>query len=386
MHIYLVTLLLGMLAGTEVDLFIPSFPEIQSAFGLTPFLVELALGVNLVAYCVTCLMAGNFGDRYGRRPVILGSLIIFVIGSIFCCVATEFWQLLLGRGLQGMGIAAPSTLAYVIIADHYSVTQQQKLLGVLNGTVTLAMTFAPIIGSYISLYFHWQGNFIFLLGFGMLCLILSYFWLPVTQPNLTVRLSIKEYFPIFTSPIPLLYVSIISLLVAAYWIFIGIAPILYMESFGVSLAHFGLYQGSLALAFSLMSFSSGYWIKKFGQKACFNFGVKMLSLFCLGALGVAILDIRDPMIISGVLLFSSVGALFPINLLYPSMLESVPNAKGRISSVQVGARLLIAALCIQLVSYFYTGSFRHLGITMVVIYVFAFWLGVKLFRRVKVFD
>jgi MFS transporter, DHA1 family, multidrug resistance protein len=386
MHIYLVALLLSVLAGTEVDLFIPSFPEIQAVFGLTPFLVELALGVNLVAYCVTCLMAGNFGDRYGHRLVILVSLLIFVIGSFLCCVATEFWHLLLGRGLQGMGIAAPSTLAYVIIADHYSLEQQQKLLGVLNGTVTLAMTFAPIIGSYISLYFHWQGNFIFLLVLGFLSLVLCYFWIPASKPNLIVRLSIKEYFPIFTSLTPFLYVSIISLLVAAYWIFIGIAPILYMESLDVSLAHFGLYQGSLALAFSIMSFSSGYWIRKFGQKACFYFGIKMLCLFCLGALGIAILDIREPKIITGVLLFSSIGALFPINLLYPFMLESISNAKGRISSVQVGGRLLIAALCIQLVSYFYAGSFRPLGITMVIIYLLALWLGVKLFRRVKVFE
>ena len=274
----------------------------------------------------------------------------------------------------------------MIIADHYSLEQQQKLLGVLHGTVTLAMTFAPIIGSYISLYFHWQGNFILLLAIGLLSLVLSYFWIPVSKPDLTVRLSIKEYFPIFTSPIPFLYVSIISLLVAAYWIFIAIAPILYMGSFQVSLAHFGLYQGSLALVFSLMSFSSGYWIRKFGQKACFNFGIKMLGLFCIAALGVAILDIRDPKVITSVLLFSSVGALFPINLLYPFMLESIPNAKGRISSVQVGGRLLIAALCIQVVSYFYAGSFKPLGVMMVLLYLLAFFLGVKLFKRVKVFE
>ncbi len=385
MRIYLVTLLLCILAGTEVDLFIPSFPEIQQHFGLSPFKVELTLAINLIIYSLSCLIAGNLGDRYGRKPVILWSLAIFVIGSFLCCFATSFWVLLIGRGLQGLGIAAPSTLAYVIISDHYPLAQQQKLLGSLHGSITLAMTFAPLIGSYISLWFHWRGNFMLLLVFGCVAFILSLYWLPKCTPNLSVRLSLKEYLPIFKSTTALLYIAVISCLVADYWIFVGIAPILYMEGLQVPLAHFGFYQGVLTLAFSIMSFSSGYWLKKFGEKACFSFGVKTLCLFCLGTLGLIIFDVRDPRLITGTLLLSSIGALFPINLLYPLMLDSIPEAKGRLSSLQVGSRLLVAALGIQSVSYIYSGSFRPLGIAMITLYLVTFGLGVALFKRVSIF-
>ena len=385
MRIYFVVLLLCILSGMEVDLFIPSFPEIQAHFGLTPFLVELALGVNLVAYCIACLISGNLGDRYGHRPVILWSLFVFVVGSLVCYLSTEFWQLLVGRALQGIGIAAPSTLAYVIISNNYPVDHQQKLLGTINGSITLAMTFAPIIGSYVSLWFHWQGNFMLLLFFGLFCLILSYCWIPDSKHNLAVRLSLRGYLPIFQSPIALLYIAIIVLLVADYWTFVGLAPILYMESLGVSLSHYGFYQGALALAFSIMSFSSGYWIKKFGQKACFYFGVKILGLYIIASTTLIVFDVRNPAWITGVLTLASIGALFPINMLYPLMLETMPEAKGRISSIQVGGRLLVAAFAIQGVSYVYTGSFRPLGIAMIAMYLAAFGLGIVLFRRVKIF-
>lgn len=385
MQIYFVTLLLCILSGTEVDLFIPSFPEIQEQFGLTPFMVELALGVNLVAYAASCILSGNLGDRYGRRPVMLWSLAIFVLGSVLCSVASDFWQLLLGRAMQGAGIAAPSTLAYVIISDHYPVDKQQKLLGTMNGAITLAMTFAPIVGSYVDLWFHWQGNFLLLLGFGAVCWILSYFWIPDTPHNPSVHLSLKAYLPVFKSPTALLYIALITLLVADYWTFVGIAPLLYMDSFGVPLSHYGFYQGVLALGFSVLSFSSGYWIKRFGVKPCFFFGVLLLFLYIFCALGLVIWDIRDPKIITGVLLLSSFGALFPINTLYPLMLESLPEAKGRISAVQVGGRLILAAIAIQVVSYFYDDSFRPVGIAMILMYLTAFLVGIVLFRRQKIF-
>src|SRR5690349_5557818 len=101
---FITILLIEILAGSEVDLFIPSFPELQKVFELSPVMVQLTLSVNFIAYCLCSLFTGTMGDRYNRRHVMLAGLLIFVIGSFFCMTATHFALLLVGRFLQGAGI------------------------------------------------------------------------------------------------------------------------------------------------------------------------------------------------------------------------------------------------------------------------------------------
>lgn len=108
--LFFAILIMGILTGTEIDLFVPSLPELQQIFHLSPFMAELTLGVNLLANCVGALFVGAIGDRYGRKSVIVGGLSIFIIGSLLCVYAIEYWHLLLGRLLQGIGISGPAVL------------------------------------------------------------------------------------------------------------------------------------------------------------------------------------------------------------------------------------------------------------------------------------
>ena len=71
---FFTALCIALLAGMEVDLFVPSFPELTHVFQLTPltpFMVQLTLSLNFIAYCTCALFTGALGDRFGRRPVLL---------------------------------------------------------------------------------------------------------------------------------------------------------------------------------------------------------------------------------------------------------------------------------------------------------------------------
>ena len=83
MKLLITVIIMEILTGAEIDLFVPSFPEIQDTFNLSTFMTELLLGVNLTSYCITSLIVGNLGDRYGRRPIIILGLLIFNLGSLF---------------------------------------------------------------------------------------------------------------------------------------------------------------------------------------------------------------------------------------------------------------------------------------------------------------
>lgn len=362
-----------ILVGVEIDLFTPSFPELQRIFQLTPVMVQLMLSINFIAYCVACLFAGALGDRFNRRTVMLTSLGIFVAGSLLCITAQHYAFLILGRFLQGIGIAAPCTLSFVIITDEYPLEKQPALMGTLNGIVTLAMACAPVLGSYVALYTNWRGNFLILLMLGIICLSLSWFAIPNREGCPTVSLSPKAYWPFLRSTSVRTYLAAVCLLCVPYWLFIGMSPILYMQDLGVPLQQFGYYQGATALVFASVSIVSPTILRHFGSRYCFYVGIGICALTALLIGGLLFYRIQDPLLITIMMLIFAVGAVFPINILYPYSLDLMPGGKGRIAALHQSSRLILTAFLLEMTSYFYQGNFIAIGIGMIIPLILSLW-------------
>lgn len=371
-------LFIQILCGMEMDLFIPSFPELQKVFNLSPIMVQMTLSVNFVAYCVCSLFAGAIGDRYNRRTVLMLGLLIFVIGSLLCVTAPNFSLLILGRALQGIGISAPAILSYPILLENCSTEKQSGMMGMVNGVKTLAMAIAPVIGSFVNLYFSWRGNFTVLLGLGMVCLVVSYFSIPGKAGDASVSPSLKAYLPLLRSQKFLTYAFGLSLFMSSYWLFIGMAPILYMEDMDVPLKHFGYYQGSLALTYGLVCIFGSQFFERFGQKSCLHFGIWISSLSAILIMGLVLFQVQQPLIVTAVLILLSIGAVFPIIVLYPPSLEVLPNTKGRSAGLSQAMVLVLTASLLELVGYFYNGQFMPVGLAMFI----TIFISLMLFQRI----
>ena len=365
--ILITIIFMDLLVGMEFDLFVPSFPELQNHFSLSPFWVEALLSFNFAGYCLSLFFVGGLADRYGRKPIILLGLITFVIGSILCLWAS-FSFLLVGRFLQGVGIAAPSILSFLIIADSYSIKKQQFLMAMLNGSMNVSVAVAPVIGSYITLYFHWQGNFIALLILGLITLVMSILFIPsykLPQPKET--LSPRGYISIFQSkPLMLLIVTILLIFVP-YWIFVGISPLLYIKDLGVSLSHFGYYQGVLALVYAFGSIIYGLILRSYNynQKKMLYASIQIFIISLITITYVTFLNNLNPLFITLAFLPFIIAEVIPSAILYPLCLNFMPQAKGRVSALVQGGRLIFAALGLQVAGYFYEGSFRNVGIIII---------------------
>lgn len=360
-------ILMDILAGMEFDLFVPSFPELQGQFNLSPFWVEALLSVNFIGFCISLFFVGGLADRYGRKPIILLGLMTFIMGSILCLWAISFQLLLLGRFFQGVGVAAPAILSFLIIADTYPIKKQQYFTAMLNGFMNVSVGFAPVIGSYITLYFHWQGNFIALLVLGLVIFMMTLFFIPVTKSTgLKESISWRGYIPIFKSKSLIFLIVCFIFFFVPYWIFVGMSPILYMEDLGVSLSHFGYYQGVLALVFGLGSIFYGFIIHKYDQQKMLYLSTLMMIIALIMIVFVSALDSRDPLLITLAFLPFCIGQIIPTTILYPLCINFMPQAKGRVSAIIQGSRLILAALGLQCAGYFYQGSFQHIGIILVV--------------------
>ena len=370
-------ILMDLLAGMEFDLFVPSFPELQMQFHLSPFLVEALLSINFIGFCLSLFIVGSLADHYGRKPIITIGLLTFITGSLCCLCNGSYLFLLIGRFLQGIGIAAPAILSFLIIADAYPMKQQQFFMAMLNGLMNASVAAAPVIGSYITLYFHWQGNFITLFILSLLTLLMVFFFIPASsRPEIRETISWRGYIPLFQSKPMLLLMMFIILNYAPYWIFVGMSPLLYMHDFHVSLSHFGFYQGALALVCAIGSVAFGFIINKFDQKKILRVSN---TIFFLGLISIAWITIQNnhnPLQITLAFIPFIVGQIIPTTLLYPLCLNFVPEAKGRVSAVLQGTRLILCALSLQLAGFYYNGTFQNIGLivagfmSMVVVLLF----------------
>lgn len=353
---------MDLLTGMEFDLFVPSFNELQTQFHLTPFCVEALLSSNFVGYCLSLFLVGSLSDHYGRKSVILSGLVLFIIGSLFCLWGTAYPMLLIGRFLQGVGIAAPAILSFLVIADEYALKKQQYFMAMLNVVMNTACAIAPVIGSYVTLYFHWQGNFQVLLWLGVATGLMAFFFIPIYKlPEQKETLSLRGYFPLFQSkPLLLLMVNIICLFVP-YWIFVGMSPLLYMKDLGVSLSHFGYYQGVLALVFAIGCLLFGLIMHRYSAKTMLKLSFKIYVISFISLLWIIVSNSLNPLWITLAFLPFIISQIIPSNILFPLCLNFIPEAKGKISAVLQGARLIFSALSLQLAGHFYEGNFQNIG-------------------------
>lgn len=386
--ILIAIIFMDLLTGMEFDLFVPSFPQLQRYFNLTPFWVEALLSINFIGYCASLFFVGKLADRVGRKPIILLGLIIFIIGSILCLCEQSFYFLLIGRLLQGIGIAAPAILSFLIIADIYPIKQQQFLMAMLNGSINTAVAAAPVLGSYIALYFHWQGNFAALLILGLITLLMTLLFIPYYKiPKNPEAILPHGYIHVFRSKPLILLIAMFLFSFVPYWIFVGMSPLLYIKEFGVSLAHFGFYQGILALVFAIGSIVFGFMIKNkdYNQQKML---VITLQIFMISIVMIAVLSVlnsRSPLFITLSMLIFVIGQIIPSTLLYPVCLNFMPEAKGQVSAIMQGGRLIFTSIAIQIAGYTYVGSFRNIGMIInffIIITVLLLFFVIKT-RRLK---
>lgn len=385
----LLTILFILFVSTaEIDICVPSFPQIQDELNLSPFKTEALLGANLLFHCIAALFAGTFGDRYGKKKVIHIGFLIFIVGSILCYFAINYYSLLCGRILQGIGISASLVLAPIMIIDLYEdKLQQQKMLGLLNGFVNLAICLAPTLGSYTTLWFGWRSNF-FLLGlFGIIALSIFQIFIPKDKyTNPQAGLALQDFSVIFKSQTTTLYIICLAFLIASFYLFAGMGSLIYVDSLKVSLKSFSIYQGLLTLAYGVFSIFSGAIIQKLGKKTAFMASLIMVFAFLITCLFIIAYNVKVPMYITASLLLLIIGMVIPCNLTYVLALDSLAGASGKISSAITTGKWVFTIIGIQTASYFYTHDFRSTGLLMLTMLVISFSIMFILIKREKKFQ
>lgn len=170
--------LIGPLA---IHLFLPAMPDVKTSFNTSDALVQAAFSVTLITMAVVTPLYGSLSDRYGRRPVLLTGLALFLIGSFLSAVAPSMAVLIAARLIQAAGAACGLTLARAIARDAYGPAALVKAIAYLTMAYTLGPMLAPAFGGVLIDHFGWRSAFWFALTAGAAISVAAYFVLHETR-------------------------------------------------------------------------------------------------------------------------------------------------------------------------------------------------------------
>ena len=178
--------LMVALGQMSVGLFVPSLPSLVDYFQTDMGTVQLTLTVHFTAFAVFQLLAGPLSDRFGRRPVILTGLAIYVAGAIACALATTIWSLIGARVLLAIGACAGHAVSRALIRDKSEGAESARIMSFIGMAMALSPALTPTIGGQLQGHFGWQASFVFMAAVAGLLFLYSLFRLPETiaQKNL----------------------------------------------------------------------------------------------------------------------------------------------------------------------------------------------------------
>lgn len=173
---------LSMTGALAIDMYLPSFHGIGASFGVGPALVQQTLSAFLFAFAFMMLFCGMLSDSFGRRPVILWSLVLYGAASFGAAFAPSLGWLLACRVLQGLAAGAGSVVGRAVIQDRLSGAEAQRMMASVMMVFGLAPAIAPILGGWLHTLFGWRSVFLFLGGFGVLMFVACWRGLPESLP------------------------------------------------------------------------------------------------------------------------------------------------------------------------------------------------------------
>lgn len=331
---------LGMVGPFSIDTMFPAFARMGAELGAGELALQQVVSTYLLTFAVMSLVHGPLSDALGRKPMIVGGTAVFIAASVGCALSPNLGVLLVFRGLQGLSAGAGAIISRAMVRDVYSDHQAQRTMSHIAMIFGLAPALAPVVGGLLLVWGGWRDIFWFLVGVGLVLLVLVVFFLPETHPQqrrtpFHVRQLAAGLWQVAREPRGRRLALAAMFTNGSMFLFISSAPL-----FVGNLLHLGETDYWLLFVPLICGMVIGSWVS--GRLAGRISGGRLASRGYLISLTAGVLNLGVTLIPGANVLPWAVLFLpaitFGIALVFPvvtlSMLDLFPDARGSASSVQ----------------------------------------------------
>lgn len=385
--IILLLALLSALGPLSIDTYLPAMPAVAAEFGVRSALVEQSISTYLLGIAAGQIVCGPLSDRFGRRPILIVGLVLYVLATLICVYAGNIRVLLLGRLVQGLAASVGPAAGRAIVRDLWSGDRAARAMSLIMLVMAFAPMLAPLIGGQVFIHLGWRAIFWLMLGFGVLLLALVGLRLPeTTRPEnraaMRIGTSFLAYGRVLASGRAWGYLLAGGLSYAVMFAYITGSPFVYIGLFDVSPKHFGFFFGLNVVGLMLGNWLNSRYVTRFGLLRLLGVGVAV-SVAATLALLVAAVTQTGGLVALVLGLFVAVG---PISMAganaIAGLLDDYPRHAGAASALFGVAQFGFGALAGALVGVFHSRTATAMALAMALMAVGSFlaWLGLWLSR------
>jgi DHA1 family bicyclomycin/chloramphenicol resistance-like MFS transporter len=307
-----------MVQPLSTDLYLASLPGLTRTFATSIATVQLTLSVFVVGFGLAQLWTGPLSDRFGRRPVLLGGLVLYCAASLGCALAPSIAALVAGRLFQAVGCCTVVVVARAIVRDAFDPEAGARALSQASTLLALGPIFGPILGAALEVNFGHRAAFALLALLTAALLWVTWAWLGETNRHpdpraLAPRTLLANYRHVLRSRVFVACTFAGAASYAGLFAFISGSPFVLIEVLGVPTRWFGLAYASVVVGYLLGTLLAQRLLRRIGLLRTLRAGASIALAAALLLAGFALLDGARwwPLLGAQFVYFAAHGVLLP---------------------------------------------------------------------------
>ncbi len=289
--VILMALMISLVA-LSIDAMLPALPAIGRDLGVVRANSnQLVISLLILGMAIGQIFYGPFSDSFGRKPAIYAGCGLFILGCLLSIFASQFWLLLSGRVLQGLGAAGPRSVTLALVRDRYSGRQMARVMSIVMTVFILVPAIAPSLGQALLVLGSWRIIFAALLVLAAIALVWFYVRQPETlSPDKRIAFSWRRIGvavgQILQNPNASGYTVASGLIFGAFLGYLNSAQQIFQVQYGLG-DRFPLYFGVLALALGSASLLNSRLVVPFGMRTLTTVALLAISTISFFYLAVS---------------------------------------------------------------------------------------------------
>ena len=285
-------ILLAGLSALTMNIFLPSLPGMADYFGVSYGLMQQSVPLYLALSAALQIVIGPISDRYGRRVVLIGSLVLFLLATVGTLLAPNVTIFLIFRMAQAV-IASGMALSRAVVRDMVADAEAASMIGYVTMGMSLVPMIGPVIGGVLDDAYGWKASFALLLGLGIL--VLALVWADLGETATLRRTSLRDQARSYPSLLGSRrfwgYTLSAAFASGCFFAYLGGAPYVGDKIFGLSSTHVGALFALTAVGYAAGNFLAGRFSVRVGMNKMIllgtvvtSFGLAVLALLTLAGL------------------------------------------------------------------------------------------------------